>query len=293
MFPSKWRFEDLRSSESEHLDGSQGAAAPKVLVLIADPRYAMMLWWECACYITQRDIPRPAFLEAVLEKRFQIFGDYFSHALAWARTAAEHPDNVRLFSADRLASWDPKEVRAALAEIGEFLEVEAPGQTADRLASRTFTRPADAAHSLAYDQLPPREAILGGPLVEHLGQRLHGFQETLADMGFQAQDAWAKQLLSWKDSSDPFLERLGTRASFGVASLPPARLARPQKGEAAHAAGECRPCVFALRGVCKETPEMCAYCHLPGHQPTKRASRGTRARRRHRERTPSLDGLST
>mmetsp|Transcript_104049 Transcript_104049/g.333552 ORF Transcript_104049/g.333552 Transcript_104049/m.333552 type:complete len:226 (+) Transcript_104049:112-789(+) len=51
------------------------------------------------------------------------------------------------------------------------------------------------------------------------------------------------------------------------------------KGQAAHATGTCRPCIFALRGVCKNSDEMCSYCHAPGHARTKRASLKVRQRK--------------
>lgn len=46
------------------------------------------------------------------------------------------------------------------------------------------------------------------------------------------------------------------------------------KGEEAHEQGACKPCIFALRGTCHFTQDVCRYCHANGHvkrlRPSKR-----------------------
>ena len=43
------------------------------------------------------------------------------------------------------------------------------------------------------------------------------------------------------------------------------RLCALLKGEATHAAGLCRPCLFALRGTCRYIADMCSVCNADGH----------------------------
>lgn len=268
--------------------------APKIAVLVSDPRYAITIMWEAFTQCTHPNAPMtmPAYIEAFVENRLGFFGDYFAHAMAWAQEAAANPGTVRLFIAERFASCDAEEVKAACGEFAEFVNIPAPSVAAARLVIATTNPPAHAAIPLAHDCLPPPEP--SGPLVELLGPRLESFEDNLAKLCDLVKASFRQQLFSWVDATDPCLVQLGLQATRGVSSLVPSKLMWPMKGEASHAAGQCRPCVFALRGICRNTADMCNYCHAQGHVRTKRANRTRRAERREvRARTPSPDGLSS
>jgi len=268
--------------------------APKIVVLIADPRYALTIFWEFLPIILKHKgkirkdfMSLPSFIEAVVERRFQLFGDYFAHAEAWAKEAAANPGQVRLFVVDRFASADPGEVKAACEELARFLEVSEPGKAASELVTSMMRRPMDASVALGQDIISSRDAIDGGPLIELLGPRLQNFENALAEISSEFRNQFRKMLFSWMDGSDACLAQLAHVAARGVCSLPPARMLQPLKGEGAHASNECRVCVFALRGACQNSAEMCKYCHADGHERTKRASRAKRAQRKVRDHTRS------
>jgi len=282
LFPCRWPIE-------HHCDG----IPPKVVVLVADPRYALSLLWEFASTLGRGTMGMSEFIVVALELRMLYFGDYFKHAVAWAQESLERPETVRLFAAERFASHDPAEVRDACGELATFLEIPRPDEAVTQLVEATFDRPADATAALQKDACKPHEAINGGPLIELVGPRLESFQEGLMELSGQVHEIFGQLVASWVDCSHPCLARLGRVASRGAGSLLPARLARPLKGAAVHEAGQCRPCVFALRGICRNSAAMCAYCHAEGHAKTKRASRSKRAKRRTRVYTPSPEGLSS
>jgi len=283
-FPCQWR--------SLHADsGIDGQIPPKIVVLVADPRYDLAVSWE----IMKDKIPGVSmslFIEAFLDKRWSMFGDYFVHGSAWAAVAAENPKSVRLFSVEQFASCDPKVILAAVAELAEFLEIPSPSTIASRLTTAIVERPSYASCAVAMDDLPCQETIGGGPLVELAGPRLQLFEEALADVDVALRSVFRRLLYSWVDGADPCLAKLAHLAVLGVHSVPPVKLMWPLKGEVAHLQGSCRPCIFALRDSCRETAAMCSHCHAEGHLPTKRASRRIRVARRARRRTPSADGLS-
>jgi len=278
LFPCRWPIE-------YHGNG----IPPKIVVLVADPRYALSIVWEVACSLSIGNMVFSVFIMAALEQNFLLFGDYFKHAMAWAQESLERPETVRLFAAERFASHDPAEVRYACAELAAFLEMPRSDEAITQLVEAAFHRPADASAALQRDDLKPHEAINGGPLIELVGPRLESFLEGLMELSWQEHTIFDQLLASWVDCSHPCLARLGTVAIRGAASLLP----RPLKGAAAHEAGLCRPCVFALRGICRNSAAMCAYCHAEGHAKTKRASRSKRAKRRTRVYTPSPEGLSS
>jgi hypothetical protein len=233
------------------------------------------------------------FIEANVESRFAFFGNYFNHAVAWANEALEHPTHVRLFSAERFASHNPKDVCEAVLELAEFLEVPSASKVAFQLASALGQLPQDLDAVFKEDCMKPLDVFSGGPMIELVGPRLQLFQECLVRASTPVQARFRSMLTSWFDAPSVCLAQLGESAAKGVATLLPATLSRPWKGEGAHLEGTCRPCVFHLRGICRNSFEMCAYCHADGHKPTKRANRKTRAQRKARLYTPSPDGLSS
>lgn len=184
-----------------------------------------------------------------------------------------------------------QEVRAEILEIAEFLEVSE--ESALQLAQSMFSRPGDADISLSRDEALDLDAIQGGPLVELTAKRLYGFQNTLDSMDGIAQDAWRTICKKLFDSGNAFLENLAQQATQGSSSLPRQALTGSFRSKEAHDAGNCRPCVFNLRGICKSSAEECLYCHEEGHSKTKRASHRVRKQRKEqrRARTPSPDRM--
>lgn len=264
-----------------------GGTPAKILVLVADPRNGFILWHQVLCQLGYGKWELSEFIETITNQEWHLFGDYFEHALAWAQEASAHPETVKLVSADLLGSMDPKEVKVALEEIAEFLEI--PGDRAAQLVEAIFQRPSYAERALAQDELVFHQALTGGHLVEQSGLNLHMFEDTLALSSEEVRIAWRRSALAWASCSYGCLEQLAQANMRGAASTPPTPLIQPYQGTAAHESGNCRPCVFALRGVCKHTAEMCAFCHADGHEKTKRASRKTRTLRKLRARTPSPD----
>lgn len=221
--------------------------------------------------------------------------------MAWANEAAKYPDRVKLFVADKLGSLDPFEVVQAVSEIARFLEI--PVDRAERLATSTFMRPEHAAEALNQDLLPYSRPgmeswyIDHGPLVEQSGRSLLLVEDALSDQASQFQDRWRFSVCGWAESSNAQLVELAQATLRGMASIPPMKFTIPVKGPEIHKAGKCRPCVFAMRGMCKNTAEMCVYCHMDGHDKTKRASHRVRKQRKQereaRRRTPSPWGHLT
>ncbi|CAK0790532.1 unnamed protein product [Prorocentrum cordatum] len=280
----------------------RGDTVPKVAVLVSDPRYALSVTWE-AMILMGIDLPIRGggrnfadFVDAVVNRDFLFCIDPFNHFVEWAREAVRWPGHVKLFEADRFASQNPKEVAAVCAEFADFIGIPEPASAAARLVAAIGNRPGNASLALARDDVPNLDAIRGGPLVELLGPRVQTFESAAATLSFGTRAEYRRLLGSMRDV--PMLAALAQRAIDGVMTTLPPRLCAPLKGAAAHAAGTCRPCVFALRGACRDAAEMCAFCHLPGHARPKRPSHNKRAKLSARKsqarcRTPSVDGLSS
>jgi len=266
---------------------------PKILAIVAEPRHAIITWWSILKNMRRL---RPLdsdlledFILLISQKQFQMFGDLIDHAQSWANEAMANPRHVRLCSADRLGSVDAKEVKAELESIAEFLEI--PKQSAAELAANLFRRPSDADEALILDDLVPYEALGGGPLIEQYGRNVHLFEDALNAATFEVRSSWRGALGDWLGSAYSKIAHLVEVSARGIASVPPHVLTVPLKGDAVHAAGACKPCVFNLRGICRDSAEMCLFCHAPGHARTKRASRCVRKARKMRARTPSPDAL--
>jgi hypothetical protein len=292
MMPFPW------PPKPAHAENPFGKTPPKIVVFVADPRYALAMMKEVLTTKSRMNpLPVPCemadFIEAVVGQQFQVIGDYFTHALAWADEAHKHPANVRLFSAERFASHNPREVCEAVMELAEFLEVPNASKVAFHLVNMLFQAPQDVDAVFKEDCLAPLDVMHGGPMIELVGPRLQAFQDALFEASNPVQDTFKRMLISWFDAPSLCLAALGESAAKGVASLLPASLSRPWKGEAAHREGTCRLCVFNLRGICRNSAEMCAYCHGDGHALLKRANRKKRAQRKTRVYTPSPDGLSS
>mmetsp|Transcript_87003 Transcript_87003/g.218996 ORF Transcript_87003/g.218996 Transcript_87003/m.218996 type:complete len:482 (+) Transcript_87003:55-1500(+) len=277
--PCQYPFEDY----------SGEGLPPKILVLIADPRHAFIVWWQFITTSCARlNVSIPEFIEKVVFGEFKMFGNYFEHAKAWAQEAAQNPGSVRIADAGRLGSLDPKEVKAELEDIADFLDI--PRERVADLVVATFRRPRDADLALKQDDCVMHEALNGGHLVEQTGLNLHLFEEAVNSASMEVHTLWINLLKTWIGSSSSQLAQLAEVSMRGVSSTLPAALTFPLKGEAAHESGRCRPCVFHLRGICRNTEEMCLYCHAPGHAKTKRASLKVRQRQKaklQRGRSPS------
>ncbi|CAJ1453316.1 unnamed protein product, partial [Effrenium voratum] len=176
-----------------------------------------------------------------------------------------------------------------LLEIADFLCIE--HAAVDRLVGALFQRPPGAEQALAQDTLVDTAVLKGGPLVENSGRNLYQFQHTLDSMDGISQELWREMFMLMLKTPNSCLIHLAQKALAGAASLPPMVKTGAFRGEAAHAAGLCRPCVFHLRGICRDTAETCLYCHADGHDRTKRASHKVRKQRQaqRRMRTPSPD----
>eukprot|EP00746_Dinoflagellata_sp_MGD_P163133 gnl/MRDRNA2_/MRDRNA2_91014_c0_seq1.p1 gnl/MRDRNA2_/MRDRNA2_91014_c0~~gnl/MRDRNA2_/MRDRNA2_91014_c0_seq1.p1 ORF type:complete len:654 (-),score=87.08 gnl/MRDRNA2_/MRDRNA2_91014_c0_seq1:219-2180(-) len=292
LFPCHYPF-DQAAHEA-------GSIPPKIVVLVADPRHAFTMWYETfGMWSIQGDHKNiedsdgsqlaDCFAEFIKHapQNLNVFGNYFDHAIAWAREAQKYPDSVKLFVADKLGSMDPLEVMEALTDMASFLKI--PQERAERLAAAVFERPENATEALKHDTLPnPPDP---GPLVEQYGRNLYLVEDVLSDMASQSQNQWRLSVSRWVESSNDHLVELAREVLRGMVSLPPLSLTMSLKGPEVHRAGQCRPCVFALRGVCKNTAEMCRYCHSDEHTKTKRASHRVRKLRKQqkewRQRTPS------
>eukprot|EP00927_Polykrikos_kofoidii_P024326 TRINITY_DN22135_c0_g1_i1.p1 TRINITY_DN22135_c0_g1~~TRINITY_DN22135_c0_g1_i1.p1 ORF type:complete len:428 (+),score=35.80 TRINITY_DN22135_c0_g1_i1:44-1327(+) len=279
LFPGGWPIQTTPGAPS---------IPPKVVIFWADPRYGLSVQWEVMKSLGRVTTSLPVSIEdSCQDEESDWVRHYFEFTVAWAREAALRPDTVRLFQVERFASHDPKEILVACTELAEFLEIPSPVDIARRLVTATVNRPHTAAEDLKNDSLKCSDAIQGGPLVEFVGSRVKSFQDSLEEMMVDSKRAFQRLVYSWVDSGILDVARLGSTVAMGVTSLPRARLMQPLKGSYIHDAGLCSPCVFALRGVCKDSATMCSYCHGDGHAKTKRASHAKRRQRRLQLRTPS------
>lgn len=282
-FPCKYPFEENAKGQGP---------SPKIVVLVADPRHVITTMWtfftKSKCHFFDGSLTD--FIRWVASGKFRIFGEFFQHAVSWAREAAEHPEYIQLFDAGRLGSLDPKEVRAELENIADFLDI--PRERAAELVAATFRRPAGAAEALAKDACSLPSIVEGDHLLEQTGRNLNCFENSLNNAAAEVHELWHTALKVWVTSSSSQLVQLARVSMKGMSSTPPLMLTISMKGMRAHEAGTCRPCVFALRGICKNTAEMCLYCHADGHSKTKRASQKMRQVRKAKQdeeriRTPS------
>lgn len=286
LFPCRYPFE---------VAGDHGKFAPKIVVLVADPRNDLMMLHNSIKTCLGYEASVTDFLQDFLEDGGQsmIFGNWMEHIAAWSEEAVKHPETVRLFNADRLGSLDPKEFAAELADIAAFVGVAE--DSVPRLTEATFRRPSvfqpDPPTSIESRHL--MQASQSGHLIEQSARNLYLFEDALSQVGRATMELWKDMLTTAFQYSSDSVVQVAQAASKGVLSLPPVAMTEVFAGEAAHAAGVCRPCVFALRGVCKDTAAMCRYCHDPSHPRTKRATRAKRAARKalQRLRTPSPSGF--
>eukprot|EP00928_Gymnodinium_smaydae_P035959 TRINITY_DN2521_c0_g1_i1.p1 TRINITY_DN2521_c0_g1~~TRINITY_DN2521_c0_g1_i1.p1 ORF type:complete len:508 (+),score=56.55 TRINITY_DN2521_c0_g1_i1:88-1524(+) len=291
-FPCQYPFQE--SSGDGH------GPPPKVVVLVADPRHAIVMQWraifERFCSIWKDSkcrMPSLAqFIKMISTGQLNMLGigNHFEHCMVWAEEASLNPDTVRIFDAGRLGSLNPREVKEELEDIAEFLEI--PRERASELVAATFRRPKDADDAILQDQCVFKSALNGGHLVELSAPNVYTFEEEMSSSTSQVHVLWRDLLDSWTHSSSSRLAELARICLQGMAAAPRLSLTIPLKGDALHESGQCRPCVFALRGVCNYTADMCRFCHSPGHSKTKRASLKVRQRRRKAQereqiRTPS------
>jgi len=280
--PCRYPFEEATAEGSP----------PKVVVLGTDPRHAFVMQWE---FIKEKvagissQYSLADFIRFANCGRNLIFGDIYEHALAWVRESEKHSGLVGIFDGRRLGSFDPKEVRTELENIAEFLNI--PKERAAELVSASFRDDPDKG---ALAREPAKlEWVAGGQLQRQSAQSLTHFEESLNTLPIWVREQWRSMLKSWELSEHPLLRELALASLRGVASTLPLNLTVSFKGGTAHALGTCRPCVFALRGMCQNSEEMCRYCHAPGHEKVSRPRQKTRQsrkaeqERRHMARTPS------
>jgi hypothetical protein len=286
LFPSRYPFD---------AEPSEGKPAPKIVVLTADPRNYLTMLWGSTKLCFGRDLPYTELLEEFLESEGEsmFLGSWIKYTAAWSKEAERNPDQVRLFSMDRLGSLDPKEFATELMAIADFIGVDKGA--AEQMTKRVFRRP-------MLVQPPPSEmdpqrrwlyqAFESGHLIEQSARNRYMFEETLSQLSATSVALWAHMLSTVRQyPGSTCLLELAQAASKGVLSLPPVGLTQVSKGDMTHNAGLCKPCVFALRGVCKDGAELCRFCHDPSHPRTKRATRSKRAAKKAviRIRTPSPD----
>lgn len=277
-----------------------GLPGPKVLVIMGDPRMQATSWWEvlvdALCHKKKpgfwqhvsTDVQPLDVFQSVCDGALPFFGDIFDFGLKWAAEQAKYPGQVKLVSTGKLTSLDPREVSDVLEEIAQFLKIPQAAERARALTTNVFRPPPDAWDILQSDDLKLTPKLQGLHLTEIQGPRLQMFEEVI-NCNMVLQSRWKRRLVAWASSGSPFLMELAQLADGGVATLLPESMSQPIKGEAVHAQGACRPCVFAMRGTCKNTPEMCRFCHLDGHKRPKRAGHKLRIMRRLQQtvRTPS------
>mmetsp|Transcript_52150 Transcript_52150/g.134517 ORF Transcript_52150/g.134517 Transcript_52150/m.134517 type:complete len:465 (+) Transcript_52150:255-1649(+) len=279
--PCRYPFEQSSGSKFD----------PKIVVLLADPRHYVTMFWGGFKRCFDMDLPYTTFLEQFLESKGSMLpmGSWVEHSVAWSQEAQKYPDTVRLFNADRLGSLDPKEFMRELSQIAEFIGVD--NEAVHRLTGAAFRRPMliEDPDSSTVESLSLQDAVRSGHLVEQSARNLYMFEDTLSEMSSSMAELWKGMLAQALQSSNPCVIHMVQAASKGVFSLPPMAMTEVFKGELAHNEGRCRPCVFALRGVCKDTVELCRFCHDPSHPRTKRAPRSKRTARKalQRIRTPS------
>mmetsp|Transcript_13886 Transcript_13886/g.38772 ORF Transcript_13886/g.38772 Transcript_13886/m.38772 type:complete len:507 (+) Transcript_13886:51-1571(+) len=278
-FPCRFPF--------ERPEGPDGPA-PKVVVLVADPRHLVSLLYDFhgPAFCKSLDCSLSDFIRFCASGKFRAWGDFWNNSLAWSEQVARHPGSVQMFDAGKLGSLDLRTVTSELERIAEFLEIP-KGRAAD-LAAAAFRSPDYLVKS---DFGISRGAVDDGLLLEQSGKNLHSFEAALNSAAYEVHELWRNAVKGWLAAPNSQLAELARISMKGVSSTPPLNLTVPMKGEAVHASGMCRPCVFALRGICNNADEMCLYCHASGHTQTKRASLKSRQRKTRRTnqriRTPS------
>jgi hypothetical protein len=115
-------------------------------------------------------------------------------------------------------------------------------------------------------------------------------QQELSKLGMPQSE---ELFMPWLSSPNAFLQDFGERLQQEIASQVANTLAALPTGRdwsVEHAVGTCNPCIFAMRGTCRNG-EACQHCHLPGHAKPKRASKKKRDQKKERMarlcRTPS------
>eukprot|EP00931_Biecheleriopsis_adriatica_P013671 TRINITY_DN115130_c0_g1_i1.p1 TRINITY_DN115130_c0_g1~~TRINITY_DN115130_c0_g1_i1.p1 ORF type:complete len:220 (-),score=27.22 TRINITY_DN115130_c0_g1_i1:72-731(-) len=156
-----------------------GHIPPKIIVLVADPRHVLVLWWqvlndsfghENKCLHVGLNIRQELGLNSCLELASKqhsdiLFGGISDHFEAWANVASAHPEIIRLCRVDRLGSLDKSDVASELVELAQFLETHEDGAAA--LANAIFSRPEGADRALPQDLFVNPSAVKpGGHLVE-------------------------------------------------------------------------------------------------------------------------------
>jgi hypothetical protein len=223
-----------------------------------------------------------------VQRSFKFFSDVFEHALAWSAEAARRPESVRLFDMNRLGSLDRREVKEEFQKIADFLEI--PREHATSLVEAAFRPPDLADDAIVQEFGIDHDSVNSGVLVEPTGKNLYMFEAAASSLASEVRELWYNSIKTWISSPDSKLRDMAEVSLKGVNSTPPLSLTLPLKGDTLHAMGKCRPCVFALRDVCRNTAEACMYCHAEGHAKPKRASHKVRRQKkamRDRGRTPS------
>jgi len=288
LFPCRYPFEG----------GQEGKPGPRIVVLVADPRNYLSMVWGAIQACTNVKLPYEDLLGDFLEDsgRSMHFGQWIQHTAAWSDEAAEHPANVRLFSADRLGSLEGQDCADELMKIADFIGV--PKEATQRLVAGVFKRPMLVEEGPSEDQVVEgpawerrrlQEAARSGHLIEQSARNLYIFEDSMSNCSARVAEAWKEMLATALRYRHPAVLEMASAAARGALSLPPVSMTEVWNGETPHRLGSCRPCVFALRGVCNREEPMCRFCHDPSHPKTKRASRMKRASRKvvQQLRTPS------
>lgn len=287
LFPCRYPFD---------AGPEEGMPAPKIIVLVADPRNLLTIVHTALTHFVALDMQFTELLEEVLGEGVEnmMLGNWMEHLAAWSMEAARDPDTVRLVSMDRLGSLDPKEFASELMEIANFVGVAE--DAVQRLTEAVFRRPnLVMPPPREFDKMNPEirmlyKAVESGHLIEQSAKNKYIFEDALSQLSSKWRELWAEMLASAsRYTTSPLVIGIAQMASKGVLSLPSVASTKVHKGEAVHSAGLCKPCVFALRGVCRDTAALCGFCHDPSHPRTKRLPRAKRAARKglQRIRTPS------
>mmetsp|Transcript_12578 Transcript_12578/g.33196 ORF Transcript_12578/g.33196 Transcript_12578/m.33196 type:complete len:563 (+) Transcript_12578:115-1803(+) len=287
LFPCRYPFD----AEPE-----EGMPAPKIVVLVADPRNYLSIIHNMISGCMGVDMPYTELLEQFLDGGIEnmILGNWIEYLAAWSAEAARDPETVRLVSMDRLGSLDPKEFARELMEVASFIGVAE--DAVQRLTQAVFRRPnlvmpAPAElGNMGCELRMLHRAVDSGHLVEQSAKNKYMFEDALSQLSAKSMERWVEMLASaYRHAGSPCVIQMAQMASRGVLSLPPVAMTEIRKGEAAHSAGLCKPCVFALRGICKDGEDLCRFCHDPSHPRTKRTCRSKRLAKKAlgRIRTPS------
>jgi len=263
-FPAKLPFKQTKNKP------------PKVVVLVGDPRHSVVATYKFLTHSECRfvDSSLEDFIRCVGRAKYRLFGDYFEHGLAWAEEARKHPDHIRMFDAGRLGSLDPKVVREELGSIADYVGI--PREEVSQLVAAAFRHRSNAGEVLSSDRAALRYLIEGDHLLERTGQNLSYFESGLNAAPAEVHELWRARLKEWTGSPYDELRQLGNAAMKGMSGTPPQCKTVLLKGPTAHNSGTCKPCVFALRGICRNEEEMCLYCHADGHPKAKRPRKKTR-----------------